>query len=465
MLTAMLSVENIFGAHHDVWSVNVEDEYHEESARPAPRANGGTGRDAPVLPRASIDAAAQRRREGGLMRVQVCTPTYIEAENIEEFLRRARGGGARAPTSSCSTTTAPTARPTSPSRSAAELGQIEVLRRPEKRGLGAAYRAGFAVGIARGYDVICQIDADLSHDPAGAPGAARARSRTGPISRSGRGTCRAARSRTGPGAGAGPVEVRQHVHAVHAADGRDGRLGRVPGVPRRTCSSESTSRPRARRATDSRSRSTYRVARCGGTDRRGPDHLHRPRAGHSKMSLAVMVEEMVLDEWWGIRDRFRASVRSRPDAGADFVALHVERVQRACRRRAARRSCFTRQKSRRRTLVDSSLPNLRESFGSDQSFHTPERIAICERARSDGMPRVLAFATPGIHLDVVRAGRVLGQQVVEVRVGVRRLAQVGRARRRAGRRARRPSGPRASRSCGRVRDVGAAVVEACGRSA
>jgi protoporphyrinogen oxidase len=30
MYTAMLSVENIFGAHHDVWSVNVEEEYHEE---------------------------------------------------------------------------------------------------------------------------------------------------------------------------------------------------------------------------------------------------------------------------------------------------------------------------------------------------------------------------------------------------------------------------------------------------
>ena len=41
MFTAMLSVENIFGAKHDVWSVNVEEEYHEEVARdaeePAPR--------------------------------------------------------------------------------------------------------------------------------------------------------------------------------------------------------------------------------------------------------------------------------------------------------------------------------------------------------------------------------------------------------------------------------------------
>jgi len=34
MYTAMLSVENIYGANHDVWSVNVEEEYHEEVATP-----------------------------------------------------------------------------------------------------------------------------------------------------------------------------------------------------------------------------------------------------------------------------------------------------------------------------------------------------------------------------------------------------------------------------------------------
>ncbi len=48
MYTAMLTVENLFGAHHDVWSVNVEEEYHEESSSTASR--GGTGRDAPILP-------------------------------------------------------------------------------------------------------------------------------------------------------------------------------------------------------------------------------------------------------------------------------------------------------------------------------------------------------------------------------------------------------------------------------
>lgn len=64
MLTAILSVENILGAHHDVWTVNVEDEYHEESIDRSDR-DGNTGRDAPVLARESIEAAAQRRREGG----------------------------------------------------------------------------------------------------------------------------------------------------------------------------------------------------------------------------------------------------------------------------------------------------------------------------------------------------------------------------------------------------------------
>jgi protoporphyrinogen oxidase len=43
MFTAMLSVENILGEHHDTWTVNVEQEYHEETSHSA-----GTGRSAPV---------------------------------------------------------------------------------------------------------------------------------------------------------------------------------------------------------------------------------------------------------------------------------------------------------------------------------------------------------------------------------------------------------------------------------
>jgi len=54
MYTAMLTVENIHGADHDIWSVNVEEEYHEEhdTGVPGPAGRGsGTGRDAPIVPR------------------------------------------------------------------------------------------------------------------------------------------------------------------------------------------------------------------------------------------------------------------------------------------------------------------------------------------------------------------------------------------------------------------------------
>ena len=30
MYTALLTVENLFGADHDIWAVNVEEEYHEQ---------------------------------------------------------------------------------------------------------------------------------------------------------------------------------------------------------------------------------------------------------------------------------------------------------------------------------------------------------------------------------------------------------------------------------------------------
>ena len=64
MYTAMLTVENILdGTDHDVWEVNVEEEYHEEKHADVTEADGsdvraatGTGRDAPVIPKA-VDPA------------------------------------------------------------------------------------------------------------------------------------------------------------------------------------------------------------------------------------------------------------------------------------------------------------------------------------------------------------------------------------------------------------------------
>src|SRR4029077_1009517 len=48
---------------------------------------------------------------------------------------------------------------------AAELGGIEGLRRPNKAGLGSAYRGGVKLGLAQGYEALVEMDADLSHDP------------------------------------------------------------------------------------------------------------------------------------------------------------------------------------------------------------------------------------------------------------------------------------------------------------
>ncbi len=57
MFTAMLTVENILGTgDHDIWSVNVEEEYHEEGTG-SPGSTSGTGRDAPVVPRSTPRAS------------------------------------------------------------------------------------------------------------------------------------------------------------------------------------------------------------------------------------------------------------------------------------------------------------------------------------------------------------------------------------------------------------------------
>lgn len=52
---------------------------------------------------------------------------------------------------------------------AAADSRIHVLHRAGKEGLGAAYRAAFKLLLARGCDVIVQIDCDFSHDPRDVP--------------------------------------------------------------------------------------------------------------------------------------------------------------------------------------------------------------------------------------------------------------------------------------------------------
>lgn len=96
--------------------------------------------------------------------VLVVIPTYQEADNIDNVLTRVREALPRA--------TVLVVDDNSPDRTAdradkvgEKLGQIEVLRRPGKSGLGSAYREGFEWGLFQGFEILIEMDADLSHNP------------------------------------------------------------------------------------------------------------------------------------------------------------------------------------------------------------------------------------------------------------------------------------------------------------
>ena len=102
------------------------------------------------------------------MRVAVIVPTYNEAGTIVEVCERIRAALPDAEIvvvdDASPDGTAALVRATGE-----RIGRVVVLERDGKNGLGAAYRAGFALAIDRGAEICVQLDADLSHDPAALP--------------------------------------------------------------------------------------------------------------------------------------------------------------------------------------------------------------------------------------------------------------------------------------------------------
>jgi dolichol-phosphate mannosyltransferase len=100
--------------------------------------------------------------------VTVVVPTYDEAANIVTLLRGVRealpGAHVLVVDDGSPDGTADLAE-----AEGVRLGQVEVVRRDGKTGLGAAYRFGFRHAIDQGAAICVQMDADLSHDPAVLP--------------------------------------------------------------------------------------------------------------------------------------------------------------------------------------------------------------------------------------------------------------------------------------------------------
>jgi dolichol-phosphate mannosyltransferase len=234
------------------------------------------------------------------MRPLIVTPTYQEADNIAEFLRRAR---AAVPAADILVVddNSPDGTADIAARTAAELGRIDILRRPKKNGLGEAYRAGFSVGIERGYDILVQIDADLSHDPAAIDAM---------FSAIDGGADAVIGSRYVPG---GSIP---HWPLLRRSLSKWGN--RYTAVVLGMKVRDATSGYRAYRAEilkavdydSTRAKGygfqmelAYRVYRHGGKLVEVPITFVDRVRGNSKLTWSIAAEELVLVTWWGVRDR------------------------------------------------------------------------------------------------------------------------------------------------------------------
>ncbi|MBA3804063.1 MAG: glycosyltransferase, partial [Acidimicrobiia bacterium] len=99
------------------------------------------------------------------MRVAVVVPTYNEADNLGRLV-----DGLRRANVTAQIVVVDDASPDGTGQLADELARsddhLRVIHRTAKAGIGSAYRAGFAAALDGGADVVVQMDADLSHEPA-----------------------------------------------------------------------------------------------------------------------------------------------------------------------------------------------------------------------------------------------------------------------------------------------------------
>ena len=96
--------------------------------------------------------------------VLIVTPTYNERDNLERFVASVHDVLPDA-----HVLVVDDASPDGTGKIADRLAgrdeRVRVLHRSGKLGIGSAYLEGFKLGLEAGYDVLFQMDTDLSHDP------------------------------------------------------------------------------------------------------------------------------------------------------------------------------------------------------------------------------------------------------------------------------------------------------------
>jgi dolichol-phosphate mannosyltransferase len=240
------------------------------------------------------------------MRTLIIIPTYLEAENIPDILRELRGSVPDADIlvvdDSSPDGTAELARATGD-----ELGRIDTLVQSGKGGLGVAYRAGFAHGFAHGYDVIVQMDADFSHQPAALP------ELLGEIDA---GADVAIGSRYVPGGDIPNWPATRRVLSRVGNRYASTLLGL--GIRDATSGFRAYRAPMLRSVVAGATRATgygfqvelaYRAHHLGARIVEVPITFNDRVRGVSKMSWHIIGEAMSLVTWWGVRDRVLRRVR------------------------------------------------------------------------------------------------------------------------------------------------------------